>query len=162
MIRVLALVSAILLVALAASWLRVNPGTVTVEWLGWRADSSVAMLAFLVALVTVLGAAGYRFWRFLRTAPGRIVETRRTGRRRRGYEALSAGMIAAASGDSAEAQRQARRAEGLLQDVGITRLLRAEAARLTGDASTARRTYEEMSEDPDTALLGIRGLLDQA
>lgn len=162
MIRILVLAVIIVLAGLAASWLRTNPGTVSVEWLGWRADTSVAMVALLIILVTVLGAAAYRFWRFLRTAPGNFVGARRTNRRRRGYEALSSGMIAAASGDSDEAQRQARRAETLLQDAGITRLLRAEAARLSGDESTARRTYEEMSQDPDMALLGLRGLLDHA
>jgi HemY protein len=162
MTRVVLLALLILAVALAAAWLGQHPGTVAIEWLGWRADTSVAMLAFAIALVTVLGALGYRFWRFLRRLPVTIAEAFRLRRRRRGYEALSAGMIAAAAGDSREAQRLAHRADALLQDVSATRLLRAEAARLNGDAATARRTYEEMTEAPETALIGLRGLLDQA
>ena len=162
MTRVIFLVGVIVLVALAASWLNANPGDVSVQWLGWRIDTSVAMLAFFVILVTVLGAVGYHFWRSLRDAPGRFFDARRTRRNRLGYEALSSGMIAAAAGDSAEAQKQARRAENLLADAGATRLLRAQAARLGGDVSTARRTYEEMAENPDTALIGLCGLLDQA
>ncbi|MPY72951.1 MAG: heme biosynthesis protein HemY [Alphaproteobacteria bacterium] len=162
MTRVVLLALLIVVVALAAAWLGRHPGTVAVEWLGWRADTSVAMLAFAVALVTVLGALGYRFWRFLRHLPASIVEALRLRRRRRGYEALSSGMIAAAAGDAGEAGRQARRADALLRDVSATRLLRAEAARLSGDKATARRTYEEMTEAPETALIGLRGLLDQA
>jgi HemY protein len=160
--RVVLLAVLILLVALAAAWLGRNPGTVSVEWFGWRADTSVAMLVFMIAVVTVLGALAYRFWRFLLGLPGSIAEALRLRRRRRGYEALSSGMIAAAAGDSREAQKQARRADSLLQDLSATRLLRAEAARLGGDTATARRTYEEMAQAPETALIGLRGLLDQA
>ena len=162
MTRVILLALLILLVAVSAAWLKQHPGTVTVEWLGWRADTSVAMLAFVIGVVTVLGALGYRFWRFLRRLPILIADALRLRRRRKGYEALSAGMIAAAAGDSGEAQKQARRADALLQDLSATRLLRAEAARMGGDTATARRTYEEMSESPETALIGLRGLLDQA
>jgi HemY protein len=162
MTRVILLALLILVVAACAAWLKQNPGTVVIEWLGWRADTSVAMLAFLIALVTVLGALIYRFWRFLRALPGTIADALRLRRRRRGYEALSAGMIAAASGNSAEALKQARRAESMLEDLSATRLLRAEAARLGGDAATAKRTYEEMAENPDTALVGLRGLMEQA
>jgi len=162
MTRVILLAILILVVAACAAWLKQHPGTVTVEWLGWRADTSMAMLAFLIALVTVLGALIYRFWRFLRALPATIADAFRLRRRRRGYEALSAGMIAAAAGDGAEARKQAKRAESMLEDLSATRLLRAEAARLDGDSATARRTYEEMSEHPDTALIGLRGLLDQA
>jgi HemY protein len=162
MTRVVLLALLILAVALAAAWLGQHPGTVAVEWLGWRADTSVTMLAFAIALVTVLGALSYRFWRFLRRLPETIAEALRLRRRRRGYEALSAGMIAAAAGDGGEARRLARRADAMLQDVSATRLLRAEAARLNGDVAAARRTYEEMTEAPETALIGLRGLLDQA
>jgi HemY protein len=162
MTRVILLACVIFLVALGAAWLGQHPGTVAIEWLGWRADTSMTVLAFLIVVVTILGALSYRFWRFLRRLPATIVEALQLRRRRRGYEALSAGMIAAAAGDSTEAQRLARRAEALLQDVSATRLLRAEAARLGGDTATARRTYEEMAETPETALIGLRGLLDQA
>lgn len=160
--RVLLLVLAIVIVALAASWLRANPGTVAVEWLGWRADTSVAMLAFVIVMVTLLGAACYRFWGYLKAVPARIIRARRAGRQRRGYAALSAGMIAVAAGDAEEAARQARRAEGLLQDLGLTRLLRAQAARLSGDEATARGSYEALMRDPDTALIGVQGLREQA
>lgn len=162
MTRAFLLAFLILLVAVSAAWLQQHPGTVTVEWLGWRADTSVAMLAFAIAAVTILGALGYRFWRFLRGLPATLADALRLRRRRKGYEALSAGMIAAAAGDSDAAQKQARRAGALLEDIAATRLLRAEAARMGGDTATARRTYEEMSENPDTALIGLRGLLDQA
>jgi HemY protein len=160
--RVFLLVLAVVLVALAASWLRQNPGTVAVEWLGWRADTSVAMLALTLALITGFGAAGYRFWGYLKAVPTRVIRARRARRQRRGYAALSAGMIAVASGDADEAGRQARLAEGLLQDLGLTRLLCAQAAQLSGDEATARGSYEALMRDPDTALIGVQGLREQA
>ncbi len=162
MTRILILVAAVVLAAIAASWLSGNPGHVTIEWLGWRADTSVAMLAFLIVVLASVVAAAQRFWGYLRGAPKRLLEAYRARRQRRGYEALSAGMIAAASGDASSAGRHARRAESLLEDASLTRLLRAQAAQLDGNDVAARRTYEEMAETPETALLGIRGLLEQA
>ena len=50
MTRVVLLALLILAVALAAAWLGQHPGTVAVEWLGWRADTSVTMLAFAIVL----------------------------------------------------------------------------------------------------------------
>ena len=44
----------------------------------------------------------------------------------------------------------------------LTHLLRAQAAQLNGDASTARRIFEAMLASPDTAQLGLRGLFLEA
>ena len=49
-------------------------------------------------------------------------------KRRRGYKALSQGMVAVAAGDAGEAARLARRADGLLNDPPLTLLLSAQAA----------------------------------
>lgn len=160
--RVVLLALVIVAAAFAASWMSAQPGSVTVRWLGWRADTSVAVFVLAIALVVLAGGLVYRFWRFLITAPRALLERLATRRRQRGYAALSSGMIAVAAGDAAEAERQARRAESLLRDATLTRLLRAQVARLAGDTHRAQRSYEELAQDPDTALVGVLGLLDQA
>src|SRR6185503_2820174 len=43
-----------------------------------------------------------------------------------------------------------------------TLLLAAQAAQLEGDETAARRYFEEMLKRPETAFLGVRGLLMQA
>src|SRR5690606_2418682 len=101
-------------------------------------------------------------WRALVTAPRRITHARASTRRRQGYRALTQGMVAVAAGDAAEARRQQRRAEALLDEPPLTLLLAAQAAQLEGDENAARRYFEEMLKRPDTAFLGVRGLLMQA
>ncbi|MDA0239729.1 MAG: tetratricopeptide repeat protein, partial [Proteobacteria bacterium] len=83
-------------------------------------------------------------------------------RQRRGYKALTQGMVAVAAGDATEARRQARRAEALLSEPPLTMLLSAQAAQLSGDNQAAGKFFEAMSEQPETKFLGLRGKLNQA
>jgi HemY protein len=71
-------------------------------------------------------------------------------------------MVAVAAGDAAEAGRQARRADVLLNEPPLTMLLSAQAAQLSGDEAAAGRYFRDMLERPETAFLGLRGLLIQA
>jgi len=83
-------------------------------------------------------------------------------RMRRGLEALSKGMTAVAAGDAKAALAKAKKAERLLQRPELTRLLNAQAAELAGDTRRANAYYKALAADPDTAYVGIKGLLGQA
>ena len=61
-----------------------------------------------------------------------------------------------------EARRQARLANKLLHDPPLILLLAAQTAQLGGDETAARRYFTAMLERPETAFLGLRGLLMQA
>lgn len=142
-------------------WLANRPGVVTLSWLGWRADTSVALLIALIAVIAALAALLYRFWLLIRRAPKRIVRAYDDNRRRRGYLALTRGMVAVAAGDAEEADKQAGRAKGLLSDPPLTMLLSAQAAQLKGDEAAAADFFTAMLEKPETEFLGLRGLLTQ-
>ncbi len=71
-------------------------------------------------------------------------------------------MVAVAAGDAATAKRMAQRADGLLNEPPLTMLLSAQAAQLGGDDRAAKRYFTQMLERPETAFLGLRGLLTQA
>jgi HemY protein len=159
MVRALAFLVA---AAAAAAWLADRPGSVTLHWQGWRLDTSVAVLVVTMALVAGATALIYRLWLFLRRAPARLAEARREGRRRRGYMALTRGMVAVAAGDAGDAVRQVKRAEVLLDEPPLTMLLSAQAAQLDGDEGAAGRFFTAMLERPETEFLGLRGLLTQA
>ncbi|MDB4172988.1 heme biosynthesis protein HemY [bacterium] len=150
------------LIAGVAGWLADHPGTLRLDWLGYRIDTSVAVLVFAMALIAAVTAILYRFWVELRRAPRRILNALKERRRQRGFVALSQGLVAVASGDVADAKRQARRAESLLAEPAMTQLLSAQAAQLSGDAQAATRFFTGMLEQPDTEFLGLRGLLMQA
>ena len=147
---------------LAAVTLADYPGRVSVDWQGWRIDMSTGILMLLVALVVVVAVVISRFWGAIRRAPGRFLDVRRANRRDRGYKALTQGMVAVAAGDVGEARRWARKADALLDDPPLTMLLSAQAAQLGGEEAAARRYFEAMLDHPDTAFLGVRGLLMQS
>jgi HemY protein len=83
-------------------------------------------------------------------------------RQKKGLEALSSGMIAIGAGDQALATRYALQARKSLPHEPLTQLLRAQAAQLSGDRTTARRIFESMLSSPDTEQLGLRGLYLEA
>ncbi|MFO1059715.1 MAG: heme biosynthesis HemY N-terminal domain-containing protein [Dongiaceae bacterium] len=149
------------LVAVAV-WLADRPGEVTLQWLGYRVDTTVGVLLAAIFILVVLVALLYRLWRFVMRSPRQIARRRVERRRRDGYRALTQGMVAVAAGDAAEAKRQSHKAAALLNEPPLTMLLAAQAAQLDGDEAAARRYFEAMLERKETAFLGVRGLLMQA
>ncbi len=146
----------------AAVWIGNRPGSLVVQWLGYRIEAPVGVAIVVVLLLMAAAALLYHLWRLLVTAPRRIAHGRASNRRRHGYRALTQGMVAVAAGDAGEARRQQKRAAALLDEPPLTLLLAAQAAQLEGDETAARRYFEEMLKRPETAFLGVRGLLMQA
>lgn len=162
MIRALWFLLKVAVVIAAAIWLADRPGTVSVHWLGYAIEAPfwVALLVTLAALG--IAALGYRLIRGLIRTPQRIRRHSRARRRERGYRALTQGMVAIAAGDAPTARKMARKADGLLNEPPLTMLLSAQAAQLQGDERAAKQYFEAMLERPETAFLGMRGLLTQA
>ncbi len=150
-----------MLVALAL-WLADRPGSVVMHWQGYRLDTSFALMLVAVAVIAVISALVYRLWIVIGGWPARIVRKHQEKRRRRGYLALTRGMVAVAAGDAEDARRQVKRAEGLLGDPPLTMLLSAQAAQLSDDETAAGKFFSAMVECPETEFLGLRGLLNQA
>ena len=148
--------------AFIAASLAEFPGAVSLTWRDWRVDTSLGVFIAAVLVVSGIAALAYRLWWSVRRAPRVIERARRERRQRRGYEALSRGLVAVAAGDASGAHRQARRAETLLDGRPLTMLLSAQAAQLEGDDQAATRFFAAMRNRPDTEFLGIRGLLAQA
>jgi len=149
-------------VVAAAGFLAGHPGHVEIVWQGWQVDTSAAALAafFVAAVVLVWGIAAAigGLWRMPRHLRGR----RAARRRRAGDAAVTRGLVALAAGDAVRAQREAARAAALLDDAPVPLLLAAEAAQQQGDGGTARQSFAKLLENPETELLGLRGLLGEA
>ncbi len=160
--RALIFFTEVAVVVALAVWLANRPGSVVVDWQGWRVETSVGMLGLAVLAAVVVVASLFGIWRWLRRQPHEIVMARRHRREASGYRALTDGLAAVAAGDAAAARKLARRADSLLQSPPLTLLLSAQAAQLDGDEATARRCFERMLERPETEFLGLRGLILQA
>jgi HemY protein len=150
------------LLVTGAVWLADHPGSVEIDWLSWHLSTSVPVL--LLALLLLAGALFYalRLIAAIARFPGDFSARRREKKRHRGYQALSDGLAAAAAGHTKQASKMAARAEKLLADPSLTRVLSAQTAQLTGDENAERSHYEAMRERPETALMGVRGLLELA
>ena len=148
------------LVVTAAVWLADQPDEVTVRWQGWRVDTKMPVLLFALVLLAAGAAFLGRVTRSVVGAPARISGSRNTQRTLKGYRALSEGLAAVATGDSRRVARLAHQAEKLLKDPSLTGLLTVQAARMGGDEAELRGRFETMLTRPETAFLGLRGLLD--
>jgi HemY protein len=104
----------------------------------------VAVIRFLLGDETALS----RFWA--------------RAKERRGLDALSTGMVALAEGNVGAAEAAARKATRLLGARDLTSLLNAQVAEAKGDVGGAKTHYRLLAKEPETAILGVKGLLAQA
>jgi len=162
MIRTLWFVTVTAAFVIGAVWIAERPGEVVLAWGDWRIGTRMSVLVLGVLTFAVMAALAYRVWVALRHSPASLRQSWQQSRRERGYKALTQGMVAVSAGDADEARRQANRADALLNEPPLTMLLSAQAAQLNGDEAAARRYFTAMLERPETAFLGIRGLLMQA
>jgi HemY protein len=162
MIRVVIFLLAIGVLALGAAWLADRPGEVAINWQGWRVETSVAVLAIAIATVTALALLGWSILRTIVYAPSRLRQHLGMRRSRRGYLALSQGLIAVGSGDVCAARKFADEAGRIAPGEPLTLLLSAQSAQLSGDRAGAERTFKAMALRDDTRLFGLHGLFVEA
>ena len=82
-------------------------------------------------------------------------------REMKGYDALSEGMMAIASGEGQLALHKATQASRYLDRPDLTNVMIAQAAELAGDRKKAEATYKLHLQDEKTRFVGVRGLLKQ-
>ncbi|MEO5372702.1 MAG: hypothetical protein H7840_00325 [Alphaproteobacteria bacterium] len=162
MIRVIAYIVLVTALVGVSVWLADRPGAVTIQWEGWRVDTSVPVLAAALVVVAGLLVLGLRILLLMRGLPRRMVARRLDHRRSKGYAALGQGFAAIAEGDSIRAGKLAAQAHARLRDPALTLLLSAQAAALSGNDVLAREHFEAMLGRRETELAGLRGLLDLA
>ncbi|GAA6209670.1 heme biosynthesis HemY N-terminal domain-containing protein [Cognatishimia sp. WU-CL00825] len=107
-------------------------------------------LSFLVALAHFLNGDETAMSRYFNRS-----------RERRGYQALTEGMMALASGEGRVAMDKARKAERLLRKPELTNLITAQAAEVSGDRRKAEDVYKTLLKDQSTRFVGVRGLMKQ-
>jgi HemY protein len=162
MIRVVVFLLAAGALALGVVWLADRPGQIAITWLGYRTDTSV-----MVAMMAILGVAvaAVMLWslaRLMLRSPKLFSLAWRERKRRRGYDAISRGLIAIGAGDQRAALRFAANAEKSLPGEPLALLLRAQTAQMQGDRAGAEDAFRAMAERADTRLLGLRGLYIEA
>jgi HemY protein len=166
--KVIVFVAAIAGLALGVGLLSETDGAMRVIVVGWEftigpVQGLVLGLVILVAVwlaLKLLGLVG-AVVRFLNGDETAISRYFNRNRERKGYRALSEGMMALASGEPRTALSRAQTAERLLGKPELTTLLVAQAAEAAGDRKQATEAYKALLADDKTRFVGVRGLLQQ-
>ncbi len=166
--KILVFVAIIGLLALGAQFLMQTSGGVQITVAGTEYTlgplQSVIALGVLVFVVWLffkllsLLIATLKFLNGDETALSRYFDR---SREQRGYQALSDGLMALASGEGRVAMTKANKAERLLNKPELTNLLVAQAAEMTGDTKKASETYKKLVTNSATRFVGVRGIMKQ-
>src|SRR3712207_2635916 len=160
--RALVFIGLLCLAAFGAAWLADRPGTALVTFSGYELRTTVAGAG--VARVGTASALSL-LWTIVTTVlhlPSRLSASSRARRRSRGYQAVSRGMIAVGAGDAIAARRYANEAERYLGPEPLALLLKAQSAQVSGNRAGAETAFSRMMDDPETRVLGLRGLFMEA
>jgi HemY protein len=123
----------------------------------------ITLLVLMLVIWVVMKIIGFlvatlRFLNGDETAISRYFDR---DRQRKGYQALSDGFLALASGEGRLALMRAQRAEKYLENPDLTTLLIAQAAEASGDGKRATEAYKKLLAEDSTRFVGIRGLMHQ-
>lgn len=168
LIKVLLFVVLVALLAVGASFLLNSGEGIRVAVAGYEftlGPLHAAILALVLLAVTwlVLRLAGLlaAVLRFLTGDETAISRYFSRNRERKGYQALSEGLVALASGENRTALARAAKAERYLRRPEITTVLLAQAAEAAGDSERATAAYKSLLSDPKARFIGVRGLMRQ-
>lgn len=162
MLRIVFYIVGLALLVAAAVWLANDPGTLSLEWRGWRIDSSASVLLAVMVALVLLAALLLRGLAVLTGALKTFKAARRERRFNRGLASLADGFAAVQSRQTTAARRFSKEASNLLSANPAVLMLRKETAELAGDAKEMKETATALLERPQTELSGLRSLAVKA
>ncbi|MGY3438536.1 MULTISPECIES: heme biosynthesis HemY N-terminal domain-containing protein [unclassified Marinovum] len=169
LLKILVFVAIVAAISWGAGWLLEYDGaglrvTFNGQEFSFSAIQAVmALAALLVALWVLLKVVSFLFalLRFINGDETAISRYFDRNRERKGFNALSDGMMALASGEGKLAMAKAAKAERYLHKPDLTNLLTAQAAEMAGDRAKAEATYKKLVANESTRFVGVRGVMKQ-
>jgi HemY protein len=146
------------LVATGVAWLADNDGVATIAIAGYEFSTRASAALVLALILAAVLAALMRLAFVVFGRPSQFGSWAAERKAKQFFQALSHGLIAAASGDAAEAGHFGRRSDKLLKEQPLGLLLNAQAAQLAGEDEKEGAAYSAMLRYPETEFLGLRGL----
>ena len=168
LIKIVLFVVLVAAATLGAGYLLELDGGVRIAFAGQEYNLSPLMTVIAMVLLVLgvwlflkllnLSIAVYRFLNGDETAISRYFDR---NREKKGFQALSEGMVALASGEGRLALAKAAKAEKFLQKPELTSLLTAQAAEIAGDGKKAEEVYRQLLKHDSTRFIGVRGIMKQ-
>lgn len=147
----------------AVVWLATRSGSVDIEIMDYSMSVHAGFFFVALLFLFVVCLLVYRLLYALFSVPKALARYQEKDRRKKGYRALTRGLVAVAAGDAKKATHFSRQTRALLpNENGLPVLLEAQAARLRGEGGLAQNRFQELMKDKDAAFLGIRGLMKTA
>ncbi len=162
MIRLASWIVASLLISVAIAFLVSLPGTITIDFAGYRMQPRLGIAAFLLLAMVAAIILVWGIIRRILSAPRYLARRAAARRKEAGVQALSDGFIALQAGDFPRARMLAREAQASLAGNAAAQLLEARADLALGDMAAAREHYRALISDRKTALAALSGLYEQA
>lgn len=162
MTRLLFFILILVSISVVSVWFVNNDGSVIINWMGYRIQTSMAFVAIASVIFVALSTLALEVLMWIRDIPKRYRQRAANRRKDKGLQALTEGLAAIAAGDVKAAKRLTARAEYCLGAMPITRLLSAQTAQMEGNREQAKIQYTAMLDDKSTEIIAIKGLLLQA
>lgn len=159
---ILAFLFVVTLACVGSLWFIENDGSITVVWLGYKVQTSVAFAIVAAVVLLVCCTLLLQLGLWAKHAPGRYRKVMMERRREKGYNALSEGFMALASGDTRQAKKLTKKVKQYLGMLPVVRLLTVQTAQSEGNKEQMKVQYTAMLEDKQTEMIAIKGLLIQA
>ena len=123
----------------------------------------IALVLLMLAVWLLMKLAGMlvALWHFINGDETAFSRFFARNRQERGYQALSEGLMAIATGEGDLAMAKANKAEKYLRRPALTNLIRAQAAEMKGDTRAAESVYKRLLKNEKTRFVGVRGILRQ-
>ncbi|SEP05151.1 HemY protein [Salinihabitans flavidus] len=168
LLKIIIFVAAIAGLTYGAGWLLETDGGVMITFGGveytlqpLQAAIALVLLVFAVWVILKLVSLLVAVLRFINGDDTAISRYFSRNRERKGYRALTEGLMALASGEGRLAMEKARRAEKFLGKPELTDLITAQAAEMSGDRKKAEEVYKRLLTEDTTRFVGLRGLMKQ-
>ena len=168
LIKIVVFVAVIAALTWGASTLLESSGGLQITIMGTEfsfgpLQSVIAVIVLVIAVWLLLKILSLlvAVWHFLNGDETALSRHFDRNRERKGYEALSQGLMALASGEGRLALSKAEKADKYLENPELTNLLIAQAAEMAGDRRKAEQTYRKLVANESTRFVGVRGIMKQ-
>jgi len=162
MIRPLIILAIMAGLALVAMLLADRPGSVTIDWAGYRIQANLIVLALAALVATLIAWVIARVWSWLKGGTPLSPERRALRRQQKGLSEVDAALSALAAGDGRKALSLGEHAIKHLDGAGIAYVVAAQAATACGKDALAEQYFEALAKTKHGKFLGLRGRVSEA
>lgn len=143
-------------------WFVENDGSISINWLDYQIETSVAFALIITFLFVAVLAIFINAVSWLKNSPKKLRNKKTVAKKDKGIKAITEGFAAVTAGELDRAKKLSTKAEKNLGNIPLTRLLNTQLAEATGDSEQTKLQLTNMLDDKETEIIAIKGLLLQA